>query len=233
MDRQPPRGDAGRRGVSIGVIAALVTVVVVVGAVILWRFFGDALSSRSDAAAARCVDGEVAVAVVADPSIADQVAALAEKYNETAAPGRRPLRQGRRQARRLRPGRQRIRRRLARRTRRAAGAVDPGQLGVRGPTGGGRGRTDRQRQPLTGDLAGAARSSPAAQRRSWPTELGHTAGSADESDRRWTGWTCPAGARCGWRCRSAATATRPIWRPRRSRPRRRRRVRRRAPGSAR
>ena len=77
---------AGRRGISLGVIAALVTVVVVVGAVILWRFFGDALSSRSDAAAARCVAGEVAVAVVADPSISDQVQTLANTYNETAAP---------------------------------------------------------------------------------------------------------------------------------------------------
>jgi hypothetical protein len=76
----------GRRGVSLGVIAALVAVVVVVGAVILWRFFGDALSSRSDAGAARCVDGELAVAVVADPSIADQVQTLANTYNESAAP---------------------------------------------------------------------------------------------------------------------------------------------------
>jgi hypothetical protein len=76
----------GRRGVSLGVIAALVAVVVVVGAVILWRFFGDALSSRSDAGAARCVDGELAVAVVADPSIADQVQTLANTYSESAAP---------------------------------------------------------------------------------------------------------------------------------------------------
>jgi hypothetical protein len=76
----------GRRGVSIGVIAALVAVVVVVGAFILWRFFGDALSNRSDVAAARCVDGELAVAVVADPSIADQVQTLANTYNQTAAP---------------------------------------------------------------------------------------------------------------------------------------------------
>lgn len=75
-----------RRGVSIGVIAALVAVVVVVGAVILWRFFGDALSNRSDAAAARCVEGELAVAVVADPSISEQVQGVADKYNETAAP---------------------------------------------------------------------------------------------------------------------------------------------------
>jgi hypothetical protein len=77
---------AGRRGVSIGVVAALVTVIVVVAAVILWRFFGDALSSRSDAAAARCVDGEVAVAVVADPSVSDNIKTLADKYNKTAAP---------------------------------------------------------------------------------------------------------------------------------------------------
>jgi hypothetical protein len=76
----------GRRGVSVGVIAALVTVVVVVGAVILWRFFGDALSNRSDIAAARCVEGEVAVAVVADPSVADQIQTLADHYNQTAAP---------------------------------------------------------------------------------------------------------------------------------------------------
>jgi hypothetical protein len=76
----------GRRGVSLGVIAALVAVVVVVGAFILWRFFGDALSSRTDAAAARCVDGELAVAVVADPSIADQVHKLADVFNQSAAP---------------------------------------------------------------------------------------------------------------------------------------------------
>ena len=78
--------DPKRRGVSVGVIAALVTVVVVVAAVIGWRFFGDALSNRSHAGAARCVEGEVAVAVVADPSIADPLRALADKYNETAAP---------------------------------------------------------------------------------------------------------------------------------------------------
>ncbi len=67
-------------------IAALVAVVVVVGAFILWRFFGDALSHRTDAAAARCVDGELAVAVVADPSISDQIQKLAETYNKSAAP---------------------------------------------------------------------------------------------------------------------------------------------------
>ena len=76
----------GRRGISVSIIVALVTVVVVVGAVILWRFFGDSLSQRSQAGAARCVAGDVAVAVIADPSIADQLGPLAEKYNQTADP---------------------------------------------------------------------------------------------------------------------------------------------------
>ncbi|MGB0969517.1 MAG: hypothetical protein ACPGVG_00945, partial [Mycobacterium sp.] len=76
----------GRRGISIGVIVALVSVVVVVGAVILWRFFGDVLSDRSGVAAARCVDGEVDVAVIADPAILEPVTALAERFNQTASP---------------------------------------------------------------------------------------------------------------------------------------------------
>ncbi|BBZ28757.1 hypothetical protein MMAD_30520 [Mycolicibacterium madagascariense] len=76
----------GRRGISVGVIATLVTVVVVVGAVILWRFFGDALSHRSQAGAARCVSGEVAVAVLVDPSIDAQIAPLAQEFNQSAEP---------------------------------------------------------------------------------------------------------------------------------------------------
>src|SRR5947209_11596520 len=80
------RSDGGRRGVSIGVIVALVAVVVVVGTVILWTFFGDALSHRSHTAAARCVGGKETVAVIADPSIADPVQQLAESYNSTAGP---------------------------------------------------------------------------------------------------------------------------------------------------
>lgn len=80
------RSAGGRRGVSIGVIVALVTVVVVVAGVILWQFFGDALSHRSHTAAANCVGGKDSVAVLADPSIADQVKQLAEGYNKQAGP---------------------------------------------------------------------------------------------------------------------------------------------------
>lgn len=80
------RSEGGRRGVSIGVIVALVAVVVVVGTVILWSFFGDALSHRSHSAAARCVGGKESVAVIADPSISEPVQQLAEGYNATAGP---------------------------------------------------------------------------------------------------------------------------------------------------
>ncbi|OBH01734.1 hypothetical protein A5696_13225 [Mycobacterium sp. E2699] len=80
------RSEGGRRGVSIGVIVALVAVVVVVGTVILWSFFGDALSHRSHNAAARCVGGQESVAVIADPSISDPVQQLAQSYNSTAGP---------------------------------------------------------------------------------------------------------------------------------------------------
>jgi hypothetical protein len=76
----------GRRGVSWGVIGALVAVVLVVAGFILWRFFGDALSNRSSIASARCIDGQKGVAVIADPAISDEIATLAKKFNETANP---------------------------------------------------------------------------------------------------------------------------------------------------
>ncbi len=78
--------NAGRRGVSLGVIAALVGVVLVVAGVIMWRFFGDALSNRSDTAADRCLGGEAKVAVLADPAIADNIAGFAKKFNDSAGP---------------------------------------------------------------------------------------------------------------------------------------------------
>ena len=80
------RTDSTPRGVSKGVIAALVAVVVLVGGVILWRFFGDAMSRRSQDAAQQCVQGTATVAVVADSAIADNVMKLAEAYNAEATP---------------------------------------------------------------------------------------------------------------------------------------------------
>lgn len=80
------RDDGARRGVSVGVIGALAAVVVLVGAIILWRFFGNALSRRSDDAAEQCLGGTATVAVVADPSIADTITSFAESYNAEATP---------------------------------------------------------------------------------------------------------------------------------------------------
>ncbi|BBZ44122.1 hypothetical protein MPRM_14030 [Mycobacterium parmense] len=80
------RSQSGRRGVSIGVIVALVAVVVVVGTVIVWSFIGDALSNRSHRAAVRCVGGKEGVAVVADPSIAEPLQQLADSFNSSAGP---------------------------------------------------------------------------------------------------------------------------------------------------
>lgn len=80
------RNEGGRRGISGWVIVALTTVVVIVAGVIGWRFFGDALSERSTSAAEQCIKGAATVAVVADPSISDEVAKFAESYNRQAKP---------------------------------------------------------------------------------------------------------------------------------------------------
>lgn len=77
---------SGRRGVSLGVIISLVAVVVVVASVIAWRFFGDALSDRTDAAAAACTENVDTVAVVVDPSLTVPVRDMAERFNDTANP---------------------------------------------------------------------------------------------------------------------------------------------------
>ena len=75
-----------RRGVSVGVITALVTVVALVGVVILWQFLGDVLSRRSSDAARSCLDGTANVAVVADPSIAEIISSFSEDFNRQATP---------------------------------------------------------------------------------------------------------------------------------------------------
>src|ERR1700757_4469168 len=75
-----------RRGVSVGVVVALVAVVVVLGAIISWRFIGHTLSNRSNTAAATCSGSDVPVAVVADPSISDKIVEFADPYKKSAGP---------------------------------------------------------------------------------------------------------------------------------------------------
>lgn len=71
---------------SVGVIATLIAVVVVVGTVIMWSFFGDVLSDRSHRAAVACMGGQEAVPVVADPTISDVVQQLADGFNASEDP---------------------------------------------------------------------------------------------------------------------------------------------------
>ncbi len=78
--------ETGPREVSVGVIAALAAVVLLIGGIILWRFFGSALSRRSTDAAQQCLQGTATVAVVADPSIAQNVTSFAEDFNAHAKP---------------------------------------------------------------------------------------------------------------------------------------------------
>ncbi len=78
--------DARRRGLSPAVIAALVAVVVLVAGAVVWRFFGDALANRSSTGADRCLAGQAKVSVMADPAIADAIAAAAGRFNESAGP---------------------------------------------------------------------------------------------------------------------------------------------------
>lgn len=80
------RLDSGPRGVSLGVIAAVVGVVALVAGVVLWRFFGDALSRRSSDAAQQCLQGTATVPVVADPSIAGILTAFSERFDAEASP---------------------------------------------------------------------------------------------------------------------------------------------------
>jgi len=80
------RSEGGRRGVSVGVIASLTAVVVVVGSIIAWSFFGDVLSDRSHRAAGQCMGGQEPVAVVADPTISDVLKQLADGFNASADP---------------------------------------------------------------------------------------------------------------------------------------------------
>lgn len=75
-----------RRGVSAGIIVAIVAIVAVVGGTVLYHFFGSALSQRASSAAARCVGGNDTVAVLADPTIAPAVKDLADSYNSSAGP---------------------------------------------------------------------------------------------------------------------------------------------------
>jgi hypothetical protein len=77
------RSDEGRRGVSKGLIFAVIGLVIVVLLVVGWFSLRDKVSDESDAAAQECVDGDAQLNVTVDPEIAGPVEAIATRYNET------------------------------------------------------------------------------------------------------------------------------------------------------
>lgn len=118
------RSADGRRGVSIGVIVALVAVVVMVAGVILWRFFGDALSNRSHTAAARCVGGKGHRRCYSRPINRRSGKGVSRQLQRVGGPGRRPLCGSGCHLGRLRCRHQWFHRQMADRTGRPAGIVD-------------------------------------------------------------------------------------------------------------
>lgn len=199
-------------------IVALVAVVVMVAGVILWRFFGDALSNRSHTAAARCVGGKDTVAVIADPSIADQVKESADSYNASAGPvGDRCV--------------------AVAVTSAGSDAVINGFIG-KWPTelGGQPGLWIPSSSISAARLTGAAGSQAISDSRSLVIspvllavrpELQQALANQNwaalpglQTNRtRCPAWTCLPGDHCGWQCRAVATAMPRIWPARRWLPR--------------
>lgn len=77
------RTDAGRRGVSRGLIFAALCVVLIVAAGLLWWQLGDRVDKQGDAAAGTCVEGKTTVSIIADPDITDALRGIAKSYNDT------------------------------------------------------------------------------------------------------------------------------------------------------
>ncbi|NMO00316.1 hypothetical protein HH308_03705 [Gordonia sp. TBRC 11910] len=77
------RTDAGRRGVSRGLIFAALCVVLIVAAGLLWWQLGDRVDKQGDQAAGTCVEGKSVVSIIADPDITDTLRGIAKTYNDT------------------------------------------------------------------------------------------------------------------------------------------------------
>lgn len=77
------RNSIARRGVSRGVVFALLAVVLVLGSVLAWSQIADRVAREGDEAAASCVEGAVTVTIAADPDVAPGLSAIAEGYTQS------------------------------------------------------------------------------------------------------------------------------------------------------
>lgn len=75
------RTEGGIRGVSKGVVIAVVAVVLVIVGIGSWIWFNGQSASENRAAAGQCVEGDLNLPVTVDPDIAAPVRAAADHYN--------------------------------------------------------------------------------------------------------------------------------------------------------
>lgn len=71
------------RGVSRGLVGALLAVVLVAAVVVVWFQLGDRIDRQGEQAAGNCVEGRSTVPIIADPDVADALNSIATEYTET------------------------------------------------------------------------------------------------------------------------------------------------------
>ncbi|MBD0862692.1 hypothetical protein IA539_15960 [Gordonia sp. zg691] len=71
------------RGVSRGVVFALLSILLIAAIVVTWQHLGDRIDRQADEAAAQCVEGPASVPIIADPDITPGLAAIAENFAES------------------------------------------------------------------------------------------------------------------------------------------------------
>ncbi len=75
------RSEAGRRGISRGLVFAALCVVLILAGTVLWWQLGDRVNKQGDQAAGTCVEGKATVSIIADPDITDALRGIAKSYN--------------------------------------------------------------------------------------------------------------------------------------------------------
>ncbi|WP_078312847.1 MULTISPECIES: solute-binding protein [unclassified Mycobacterium] len=76
------RSGGSNWGVSKGLVGVVAAVLVVAVSIGLWWYFDRRTTDNQAEASATCVHGNNAIAVVADPSIADRIGELSERFNQ-------------------------------------------------------------------------------------------------------------------------------------------------------
>lgn len=68
---------------SRGLVAAVLSIVLIAAAIVVWRQLGDHIDQQGDEAAGTCVAGKTTVPVIADPAVAETLGSIAQDYAKT------------------------------------------------------------------------------------------------------------------------------------------------------